>query len=123
MYKKISLVLNKLAEWSHMTEEQKINFFSDVNKGLIANLVNDGSKLVSPETLQQLKDTPTDGVVSQYFKEMNEKSEESSKIVANRTMEILEEILAPIISNLTSDQKAEMFTILESEDNDNQVVE
>ncbi|EKE04932.1 MAG: hypothetical protein ACD_19C00429G0092 [uncultured bacterium] len=123
MYKNINLVLNKLAEWSNMTDEQKLQFFVDVNKGLVTNLINDGSKLITPETLQKLKDTPTDEVISQYLKEMSEKSEESSKIVANRTMEILEEILAPIIPSLAHEQRTEILKILESENNNSQVIE
>lgn len=123
MYSKINLVLNKIAEWSNMNNEQKLQFFVDVNKGLVTNLINDGQNLVSHETLQRLKDTPTDEVVSQYLKEMSEKTNESSEIIANRTTEILEQILVPVIPNLTNDQKLEISKILESENNNVQVVE
>lgn len=112
MLEKINKILNKLAEYASLTPDQKKEFFKNITEGLILNLISDGENLVSRENLENLKASPNEENLKKYFEEMS-KNENSKEKVAQRLMELLEEILNPIIPKLSKDQKAEILTILE----------
>jgi hypothetical protein len=113
MLNKINLVLNKLAEFSMMDESAKKSFIENFYKGLTANLMADGSHIVSTVTLESVKNSPSEENLKIFFEEM-EKSEEGKVAVSNRTLELLENVVEPVIQNLTASQKSEILAILEA---------
>jgi len=105
-------IFEKLVDIGQLTNEEKDLFFENINQGLVLNFLTNGADIVSPEILEKLKISPDQTVIQAYLKEMSE-SEAGKKIIQDRVVELVNELLESVKDKLTPNQKEELLKILE----------
>lgn len=118
MNNKLQLVIDKIAEFTGMSSEQKSAFQQPIYEGLILNVVVDSENIVSKELFDKLKSFKKDSkeedlllTIQALFKELSE-TEEGVKLLVDKLFETYNVMIEPIKNILTDSQKAELLDII-----------
>jgi len=116
---KISILLDKITQFTGMDENQKKEFADGVSIGFLGSMVNDSKDIISKETFEKMKlislsETSSkeekDLIWQSFFKELTETTQGQEAINKNID-KLLNVVLDPIKDTLNDEQKAEIKAI------------
>ena len=117
----ITRLVDKIAYYSKMDDNQKNILYLDIYKGFILNLLADGSKFVSTDIINKLNLVYQDKsssildkqtILNTYIKQLIE-TKEGKEVVNVNVLKVAEVLIAPISNQLTDFQKDELQNILQ----------